>query len=71
MGSVAVGTGLAPVVGGATLAATLAATTLVVHGFWNEHEAAPRAAHRRAFLANCGLLGGVVMTTVHAWGGPD
>jgi putative oxidoreductase len=67
LGSVAVGTGLAPVVGGATLAGSLAATTVVVHSFWNEQEAAPRAAHRRAFFANCGLLGGVLITIVHAF----
>jgi hypothetical protein len=41
---------------------------VVVHGFWNEREEVARAAHRRAFLVNCGLLGGVLMTTVHAIG---
>lgn len=71
LGSVAVGTGLAPVVGGATLAASLAATTLVVHGFWSEQETDARAAHRRAFLANCGLLGGVIVSTVHALGSAE
>jgi uncharacterized membrane protein YphA (DoxX/SURF4 family) len=68
LGTVAVATGLAPVVGSATLAVSLAATTVVVHGFWNEREEVARAAHRRAFLENCGLLGGVLMTTVHAIG---
>jgi uncharacterized membrane protein YphA (DoxX/SURF4 family) len=68
LGTVAVATGLAPVVGCATLAVSLSATTLVVHSFWNEREEAARAVHRRAFLANCGLLGGVLMTTVHTIG---
>ena len=63
-GGAAVGSGVAPVVGGALLAASLAGTTIVVHGFWRESDPTAKAAHRRAFVANCGLLGAAVVATV-------
>ena len=68
-GAVAVGAGLAPATGGAVLAGSLLGTTMVVHSFWRESEAPVRAAHQRAFVANCGLLGGVVVMTAQAYTG--
>jgi len=66
-GAVAVGASLAPAAGGVLLAGSLIGTTLVVHSFWREEDAEVRAAHQRAFIANCGLLGGVLVVTTHAF----
>lgn len=65
-GAVAVSTGVAPVAGGLMLAGALLGTTAVVHSFWREADPAARAAHQRAFVANCGLLGGLILMTAHA-----
>lgn len=62
-GALAVGTGVAPVVGGVVLAASLIATTVLVHDFWSPQEEAVAAAHRKNFIANCGLLGGVIVVS--------
>ena len=67
VGAGAVGASLAPAVGGVLLAGSLIGTTLVVHSFWREEGAQARAAHERAFVANCGLLGGVLVVTAHAF----
>lgn len=67
-GGLAVGASIAPVAGGIILAGSLLGTTAMVHRFWRETDAGARAAHQKAFVANCGLLGGVIMTTVHAHG---
>ena len=64
----ALGTGLAPVLGGAVLTVSLVGTTAVVHNFWRDQDLDVKLAHRRAFLANCGLLGGVLVAMVHAHG---
>ncbi len=66
VGALAVGTGVAPVVGGVVLAASLIGTTVVVHEFWSPQEQAVAAAHRKGFIANCGLLGGVIVVSAHA-----
>lgn len=66
-GAVAVGASLAPAAGGVLLAGSLIGTTLVVHSFWRVEDAQARAAHKRAFVANCGLLGGVLVVTAHAF----
>lgn len=62
----AVGTSVAPVVGGIVLAGSLVGTTLIVHSFWRDTDAPSRAQHQRAFITNCGLLGGVVVMTAQA-----
>jgi putative oxidoreductase len=66
VGAAAVGTSFAPVLGGALLAGSLVGTTAIVHPFWNDEDPTKRSLHRKAFIANCGLLGGVLVTTVHA-----
>jgi uncharacterized membrane protein YphA (DoxX/SURF4 family) len=68
VGAAALGTGLAPVIGGAVITVSLVGTTAVVHNFWRMQDQDTKLAHRRAFLANCGLLGGVLVATVHAYG---
>ena len=70
VGAAAVGTSLAPVLGGVVLAGSLVGTTAVVHPFWRDRDAASRAVHQRAFIANCGLLGGIIVMTAHAYTHP-
>jgi putative oxidoreductase len=70
VGAAAVGTSFAPVLGGVLLAGSLVGTTAIVHPFWNDEDPTKRSLHRKAFIANCGLLGGVLVTTVHAHGQP-
>jgi hypothetical protein len=41
---------------------------LVVHSFWNDPDPVSRAVDRRAFFANAGLLGGLIVATVQAVG---
>lgn len=60
IGAVALGTGTAPLAGAGLLAGVLVGTTVVVHGFWNDAPGPARTAHQRAFVANCGLLGGLL-----------
>ncbi len=60
--ALAVGTGVAPVLGGVVLAASLIGTTAVVHNFCRPQEQAVAAAHREGFIANCGLLGAIVVS---------
>jgi putative oxidoreductase len=67
-GAIAVGSGIAPVAGGTILAGSLVATTAIVHSFWRDTDASARSAHQKAFVANCGLLGGVIVTTAHSYG---
>lgn len=68
LGAAALGTGTAPRAGAGLLAAALTGTTMVVHGFWNDAPGPERAAHQRAFVANCGLLGGLLVTASRAAG---
>ncbi len=65
-GGIGVASGFAPVVGGAVLVASLAGTTAVVHSFWRYPDPTAQAAHRQAFVANCGLFGAVLVATVQA-----
>ncbi|MBD0694979.1 DoxX family protein [Streptomyces sp. CBMA123] len=65
-GGVALGTGLAPVAGGALLVACLVPTTVAVHGFWRQPDPARRRAQRNEFLKNVSLLGGLVIAAVDA-----
>ncbi len=67
-GGLAVGTSIAPVAGGVVLAGSLASTTLIVHSFWRDTDVFAKAQHRRAFISNCGLLGGVIAMTAQAYG---
>lgn len=62
-GALAIGTGVAPVAGGVVLAASLIGTTVIVHDFWSPQEEPVAAAHRKSFIANCGLLGGVIVVS--------
>jgi len=66
VGAAAVGTSVAPVLGGTLLAGSLIGTTAIVHPFWRDQDTTIRSVHRNAFMANCGLLGGILVTTVHA-----
>src|SRR4051812_40254251 len=52
-GALAVGAGVAPVVGGLVLAASLIGTTVTVHDFWSPQEPAVAVAHRKGFITNC------------------
>ena len=61
VGALALGTGVAPVLGGTMVAGSLIGTTAVVHRFWADQDPAARAVHQKAFIANCGLLGGVLV----------
>ena len=52
------------------LAASLVPTTLAGHSFWEQTDPAKRTEHRNAFLANLGLLGGLILTIVDTEGKP-
>ena len=58
----------APRTGGALLGGALTAITGVVHDFWSMDDAQEARAHRQAFVANVGLLGGVLVATAHSAG---
>jgi putative oxidoreductase len=65
VGATAVGSSVAPVLGGALLAGSLLGTTAIVHNFWRDENPTTRVAHQKAFMANCGLLGGVLVMAAH------
>lgn len=65
-GALVLATGTAPAAGAGLLAAALVGTTLVVHDFWNGEPGPERAAHQRAFVANCGLLGGLLVSVAES-----
>lgn len=53
----------APKAGGALLGGTLIGITGVVHAFWRCDDALEAQAHRQAFVANAGLLRGILVAT--------
>jgi putative oxidoreductase len=60
-GAAAMATGMAPRSGAVAIIACLGGATGTVHRFWLEEEAAPRAAHREAFITNLALLGALTL----------
>lgn len=64
----ALATGRAPRVAALVLAAGLVPTTLAGHRFWEHDDPKERANHRRHFLKNLGLVGGLVITALDTGG---
>jgi uncharacterized membrane protein YphA (DoxX/SURF4 family) len=61
VGGLALGSGIAPMLGGGTLIACLVPTTLTVHAFWRQADPARRRMQRNEFFKNVSLLGGLVI----------
>jgi uncharacterized membrane protein YphA (DoxX/SURF4 family) len=53
--------GWAPQIAAAVLAADLIPSTVAEHPFWAPGPPDVRRAHQQHFLANCGLLGGLLL----------
>jgi putative oxidoreductase len=62
--------GKLPRLSSAVLAGSLVPTTLAGHRFWEVKDPAERAAQRRHFLKNVGLIGGLILATVDTEGRP-
>ncbi len=54
--------GWAPRIAATMLAADLIPSTVAEHPFWSPGPPDTRKAHQQHFLANCGLLGGLLLT---------
>lgn len=54
--------GRAPRIAATLLAAELIPSTVAEHPFWSPGPPDTRKAHQQHFLANCGLLGGLLLT---------
>lgn len=63
-GGVALATGTLPRIASLVLAATMPATTVVGHAYWNETDPAARANQRIHFLKNLSMTGGLLMATL-------
>lgn len=62
--------GRTPRLAGAALALSLAPGTVFEHRFWREDDPEVRAAEKKAFFANLGLLGGVLIASADTAGAP-
>lgn len=63
-GGLALATGHFPRIASFVLAATMPATTVVGHPYWNETDPAARANQRIHFLKNLSMTGGLLMATL-------
>lgn len=59
-----------PRVAGAALALSLVPATLFEHRFWEEEDAEVKAAEKKQFFGNLGLLGGVILASLDTAGSP-
>lgn len=59
-----------PRVAGAALAISLVPATLFEHRFWEESDPEVKAAEKKQFFGNLGLLGGVMLATLDTAGNP-
>jgi uncharacterized membrane protein YphA (DoxX/SURF4 family) len=64
-------TGKLPRFASAALAVSVVPGSLGAHAFWNETDAERKAAERRAFLSDVGLIGGLVIAAVDTEGRPS
>ena len=64
-------TGKLPRVASAALVASVIPGSLGEHAFWNEIDPERKAAERRAFLADVGLVGGLIIASVDTEGRPS
>lgn len=62
--------GRAPRLAGASLAVSLVPGTLFSHRFWLEEDPEVKAAEKKAFFTNLGLLGGVLIASADTAGAP-
>ena len=69
-GGALLATGRFPRPAAALLAGSLVPTTVAGHDFWNETDAQARKAKLNGFLANLGLLGGLLLAVVDTEGKP-
>ena len=59
-----------PRVAGAALALSLVPATLFEHRFWEEEDPEVKAAEKKQFFGNLGLLGGVILASLDTAGNP-
>lgn len=59
-----------PRVAGAALALSLVPGTLFEHRFWEEQDPETKAAEKKEFFGNLGLLGGVLLASLDTAGNP-
>jgi uncharacterized membrane protein YphA (DoxX/SURF4 family)/uncharacterized protein YdbL (DUF1318 family) len=64
-------TGKLPRFASAALAVSVVPGSLGAHAFWNETDPERKAAERRAFLSDVGLIGGLVIASVDTEGRPS
>lgn len=62
--------GRMPRLAGTALALSLVPSTVFEHRFWEEEDPETKAAEKKAFLSNLGLLGGVLLASADTAGAP-